>query len=94
MQLEVVAHLPQGANLWLEKPADFISVMIKGYFEPAREEKMQLELSPYGVNRFREITSAAKSLNPLRLWVSVPEEHRRSTYELYARHLDQGEEVG
>lgn len=94
MQLEVVAHLPHGAQLWLEGPADFLSAMVKGHFEPAREEKMRLELSPYGVNRFREITFAAKSLNPLRLQVSVPEEHRRGTYEVYVRHLDQGEEVG
>ena len=94
MQLEVIAHLPEGSQLWLEGQADFLNALIKGYFEKVQDEKNRLPLSPYGVNRFKEIMFLAGSLNPLQLQVSVPENYLSGDYEIYIRHLYKGEEIG
>ena len=66
MQLEVVANLPEGAQLWLEGPADFVGALLKGHFEQsARDKTLKIPLSPQGVNRFQEMIFPAGSQNPL-----------------------------
>lgn len=95
MQLEVVARLPEEAQLWLEGPADFVSALLTGRLgENPRGKELKLPLSPHGTNRFQEMVFPAKSQTQLRLMATLPEQHRLGNYEIYARQLYQGEEVG
>lgn len=94
MQLEIVAHLPEGAQLSLEGPANFVNALQKGYFENVREERMRVLLSPYGVNRYKEIMFPANSQNQLELIADIPEAQCTRNHEVYVRHLYNGEEIG
>lgn len=95
MQLEIVARLPEEARLWLEGPADFVSALLTGRLgEDPRGEDLKLPLSPHGTNRFQEMVFPAKSQTSLRLVATLPEQHRLGNYEIYARQLYHGEEIG
>lgn len=94
MQLEVGADFPPGTQFRLEGKAGFVNALVKGYFEEGPEGKVQLPLSPYRLNRFKEIPFPARSLNTLQLIARLPEIHEQRTYEIFARQCYKGEEVG
>jgi serine protease len=51
-------------------------------------------VSPHGVRSLGEMLFAAKSRAKLRLLVQIPEANRKSAYEVFARQMFEGEEVG
>jgi hypothetical protein len=94
MQLEVVARLPEGAQLFLEGPARFVNALQKGYYEEVRKDRLRIPLSPYGMNRFKEILFPANSQNQLELSADIPPTQRTRDAEIYVRQLFEGEEIG
>src|SRR5262249_7616144 len=94
MEMEIGADFPKGTELLLEGATGFINALLKGRFETASDENMQLHLNASGVNRFQEILFPVKSLNPLSLVVTLPDQHTDAAFELYARQLYKGEEIG
>jgi subtilase family protein len=94
MELEIAADFPPGAELVLAGETGFINALLKGRFETASDEKMQLPLNPSGVNQFEKIPFRVNSLNPLQLTVRFPDQEDNRTYELFARQLYEGEEIG
>lgn len=65
--------------------------------EPPGEDRevMALRMNPHGRSLFREVLFPARSRFRLRLLAHVPEEQRlRHAYEVFARQLYEGEEVG
>jgi hypothetical protein len=94
MQLEIVANLPEGAELSLEGEAKFVNALVKGYFENVSDARMTLPLERQGVSRFNEIPFPAGSVNPLKLIAAFPQQPAEGTYDIYARQLYQGQEIG
>lgn len=106
VQLEVVARLPRGSHALLEQPRYLAQAMRE--FVPllqAKEPPMmaKLPIDPnlvllpiyvHGIKRFREVLLPAKSRTQMQLLVHIPDAMRNHAYEIYVRHLYQGEEVG
>jgi hypothetical protein len=106
VQLEVVARLPRGAHALLEQPRYIAQAMRE--FVPllqAKEQPMiaKLPINPnlvrlpihvHGIKRFPEVLLPAKSRTQMKLLVHIPDAMRKNPYEIYVRHLYQGEEVG
>jgi serine protease len=53
-----------------------------------------LKVNPTGRFRLGEAVFAAKSTNPMRLLAHIPEPERTRPYEVFARQLFEGQEVG
>lgn len=108
MVLEVVARLPQGARILLEGPRHWLDAEARRQVRPAgRDEKAlaaavaagdgrhaRVLLNPHGRTALPERAFPAGSKTQLRLLVHVPEEHRLGEYEVHARQLYRGEELG
>jgi hypothetical protein len=97
MGLEVVGHLPQGARAWLEVPAAFMDQMQMRSPYVRFDRKLGLAwlpVNPCGPRLIDDFMVAAKARLQMRLLVYLPEEHHRQGYELFARQLYRGEEVG
>jgi serine protease len=103
--LEVVARLPEGAQLLLDLPAcltrraDVLHRQGNGHEAAAgrngeRCDNVLVKGSPRGPNRFTKLHLPAKATFPSRLFVAIPEEHREHAFEVYARQLHEGREVG
>lgn len=97
MALEVVARLPKGAKAWIEMPLYLVDAL--RLHNPAiqvdkRCERAQLPINPHGRMRLGEYLFPAKSRTRMTLHVWLPKEHRKSTYEVFARQLFEGEELG
>jgi serine protease len=97
MRLEIVGRLPVGARLMLEAPL----YMLDGIEERAPfvdvDQKRGLGVLPVSARgRFDlgEMLFPAESKSELRLLVEVPEKFREEEYDVYARQLFEGEEVG
>ncbi|MFN7963285.1 MAG: S8 family peptidase [Thermoanaerobaculia bacterium] len=99
MQIEVVGRLPAGAEAVLEMAPQFAR-KLRAHSRPIpldRPEQIRrahVPLNPCGRNRFLELPLPAKARIPLRLLVHLPEKERQGEFEIYARQLYQGEEVG
>jgi hypothetical protein len=53
-----------------------------------------ISINPCGPRSFPEIAFPAKARIPLRLLVKIPEAMRQHEFELFARQVYEGEEVG
>jgi hypothetical protein len=97
MQLEIVGHLPKGAEAVLEMPKDFtqrfrrLPSEIKG---ARRRGVVHVRINPWGRTRFETFEVPARAQIPLRLLVSIPKEMHEDAFEIYASQLFEGEEVG
>jgi hypothetical protein len=96
-QLEVLAALPQDAQLWFEGPRDFVTKLVidRTALQIDVERQMAaLQINPHGLTHFNEIVFPAKSRAPLALYVNIPEEWRAFEFEVFVRQLYKDEEVG
>lgn len=98
MELEIVARFPKGSRICLQGRTDFLCGLhgiAAPNIEPDQEKGTSCILvNPYGPYRFN-VTLFPKDLRErLTLIVDLPKEYRNQQYELYARQLYQGAEVG
>ena len=102
MRLEIVARLPARAEAVLELSPEFAELirvrprhMLYTPFTNAEGCRVvHLPINPCGRTRFPEVVFPAKARIPLRLLVKIPKEQHRHEFELFARQVYQGEEVG
>ncbi len=99
MALEINARLPEGARALLEVPIVFYELLHERHqLAPAERDTKRgiarIRLNPQGKNDLGEILFPAKSENPMRLLIQIPEKHRRGAYRVWARQLWEGQEVG
>lgn len=97
MQLEVVARLPERARLWLKAPLRLLDAMQARLPSVFRDEERQtglLPVHPHGRSLLGEALFEAGSQDELQLLVHIPENLRAYAYEVFARQLFEGEEVG
>ncbi|SCY31625.1 Subtilase family protein [Nitrosospira sp. Nl5] len=102
MRLEIVARLPAGAEAVLELSPEFAElVRARPHlmpYTPFRNAEgcrvVHIPINHCGRTKFPEVAFPAKARIPLRLLVKIPEELRQHEFELFARQLYQGDEVG
>jgi serine protease len=96
MDLEIVAKLPPHARIRLEVPLRLMDVLEeRPEFKVDKKRGVAvLPVNPFGRFRLGEIVFPAKSANPMRLLVHIPENYRDRPYEVFARQLFEGQEVG
>jgi hypothetical protein len=99
MGLEIVAGLPEGAQVWLQGRDEFLFAL-QGRGTPNLEHDREnglarIRVNPYGPYRFKD-TDFPKDLHePLELMVDLPEGRQYDRpYQLFVRQLYQGYEVG
>ena len=96
-RLELLAKLPAEATLMLELPLRLLGALGERHqqCEIDRERKVvRLRLRPSGRHALPLMALPAKSRHRLRLLVSVPEKLRERRYQVAARQLYEGEELG
>jgi len=97
MALEVVARLPEKAELQLEAPLyliEFLSQYARIVEIDRTRGIARLALNPQGRRWLGEQIFPAKARHPMRLLVHIPEEKRMQSFEVYVRQLFEEEEVG
>ncbi|MBA4141737.1 MAG: hypothetical protein H0X43_01775 [Nitrosospira sp.] len=102
MRLEITPRLPAGTEIVLELPREFAERLhvrprpmpFAPYDKPDRSRLVHLMIRPCGRVSFPEVVFSAKARIPLRLLVKIPEEMRQYQFELFARQVYEGEEVG
>ena len=99
MRFEIMPRLPAGAGVILELPPEFAELLRVRHrpmpFKGAdRCRVVHLPLNHCGCTQFPEVIFPAKARIPMRLLVKIPEELRQHEFELFARQLYEGEEVG
>lgn len=97
MALEIVARLPKGARLMLEAPPHWVDAL--NLHSPYvkfddKQRSARIPLNPYGRSNLGEMLFPAKSRAKLRLLVRIPKELWQHEYQVFARQLYEGEEVG
>jgi serine protease len=103
--LEIVARLPEGAELRFEAPTCLIDPRLIRHRLLTRTERRDddgerscsstmLKVAPTGRSRFDELQLAAGSTFRCRLLAAIPEELRAESFEVFARQLFEGREVG
>jgi hypothetical protein len=95
MALEVVALLPKGARIALSTLRllpDRWRVLLP--FVERREDRSLILLQPRGRVRFPLVTLAKGEKRRLRIHVRIPAEARRGAFDVYARQLHGGIELG
>jgi subtilase family protein len=99
MSLEILSRLPERAKAMLETPLVFYELLHEchqlGNVKIDKKRGVALiPINPQGRTRFGDVLFPAKSRTALRLLVQIPEEYRKQTYQVMARQLWEGEEVG
>jgi serine protease len=96
MNLEIMAKLPPGSKILLEVPLRLMDVVEeRPEFKVDKKRRVALlPVNPFGRFRLGEAMFPAKSTNPMRLLVHIPEAYRDRPYEVSARQLFEGQEVG
>jgi hypothetical protein len=97
MALEIGARLPKGARLMLEVPAHWVDALnLHSPFVKLDDKRRTaaIPLNPHGRTRLGELLLPAKSRAKLRLLVQIPKELWKHEYQVFARQLYEGEEVG
>lgn len=96
MHLDVVAHLPQGARVLLEGPADFLAL-----FEPSltllpvdAHCNGLVPIKPAGRSRIGRAIFPKDSRTELRLLVHLPDEFGEQRYDVHVSQFFEGLEVG
>lgn len=103
--LEVVARLPEGAELFLEVPTFLIKRQEIYQRQPVADDRLLREdngscdvaivsVSAHGRNRFDDLQLAANATFRCRLLAAIPEDLRKESFEVYARQLYEDREVG
>lgn len=95
--LEVVARLPEGAQLRLEMPLNLLEALEPrpSVIHVDRRRKVAIvALRPSGRQKLGEAVLPARSRSGLRLLVHVPKQQRKFAYEVAVRQLYEREEVG
>jgi serine protease len=95
--VEIVSRLPREAKLLLELPREFADLLRLRPMLPSPAKKknnVYVLLNPAGRTRFEEAAFPAKARIPMRLLAAIPKSRRDHAYELYARQLFGGAEVG
>lgn len=94
MTLEIVSRLPSGSRTMLELPYRWASRLRLFRGAGAPVDPMRIPINPHGSEAFGPITLAAKSRTQMRLLVRIPEALRNKPYQIYARQIFEGEEIG
>lgn len=95
--LEVMGKLPSEAKLFLEVPIEFLDVLKEAgpKFEIDEKKRVaRLRLRSSGKHLFPRLTLPAKSRNRLQILVQIPENMRKRTFQIAARQMNEGEEIG
>jgi len=96
MTLEVVAQLPMRSLIALETSMNVLDAW--GFHppivQPADEDGGRIYINAHGAFTAPEITLRAGAHVPVRLSVTIPDQFRQNAYEVYARQLYEGREVG
>lgn len=95
--VEIVARLPEGARVAVEVPAALASQMRPCHREPGWEGKRDsvvLKVVAQGRTRFAGLALASQATFESRLLVAVPEQARMHSFQVFARQLYEGQEVG
>ncbi len=93
MQLEVVAHLPEGSQVALEGPAEFLKLFHTDS-RPTDDGKRLIKVNPNGRHIIGEATFPAEANSDMRFVVTIPKERRRGVFDLYVTQRFEGLEVG
>jgi serine protease len=96
MNIEIVAKLPPRSKVLLEVPLRLMDVVEErpGFKVDKKRRVALLPVNPFGRFRLGESVFPAKSTNPMRLLVQIPEAFRDRPYEVSARQLFEGQDVG
>jgi hypothetical protein len=94
MHLEVDAQLPEGSQLWLEGPKNFMAALADD-LEDGREKGIKrVVVNPRERHPFRSIPFPKNLREQMRLVANIPAESRQQSYEVFVRQLYKNEEVG
>lgn len=97
MALEIVSRLPAGARAFLEMPRSWltrVSLRRSRGSDVPPGDPVRVPITPQGRELFGPLALPAKSRTQIRLLVQIPEARRDKSYQVYARQLFEGEEVG
>ncbi len=96
MRIEVVAKLPKGAQLWLDVPPQLAEALggLVGLPKPGTKGRVWIPMNPYGLKVVCDLVFPKKVRFALKLWVRVPPALRHNAYQISARQLFEGREVG
>ena len=94
MHVEIFGRLPRGAKLLLDMPTEFARALRLQNLSDGGVEIARVVLNPCGRTTFPTISFPARVRVALRLLVSIPENLRRWPFEVFARQLYEGQEVG
>ena len=97
MGFEVVGHLPEGARAFLEMPREFAHLLKAQPVSVEGEQddrSVYVPVNPRGITRFDPVPFSVKTRIPMRLLVHIPKALREHEFDIYARQLYEGEEIG
>lgn len=94
MRLEIGAQLPRGSRVFLEGPRHFMDRIKAPFARVENGEEIRIPCNPHARQSFEEMVFPAKSRTKLSLLVQIPEAARGNPYEVYARQVHEGQEVG
>lgn len=97
MELEVIARLPRGARVLLAAPAHaFDALRIAGQRGPLEKDpkRQVIAVNPHGDHRVARAVFPADARFPFELFVQIPKAHLGQVFEVAARQLFKGREVG
>ena len=97
MTLEIACRLPAGARAALEMPRSWrtrLRLDRRCGGDALGGDPVRLPVTPHGRERFGPLELPAKSRTQMRLLVQIPMALREKPYQVHARQLFEGEEVG
>ncbi|MBS0174914.1 MAG: S8 family serine peptidase [Nitrospira sp.] len=99
MSLEFISSLPDGAKAMVEVPQGLyerlnIRHQLGGLSLDLKRRVGLIRINPQGRTRFGKVLLPAKSRHALRLLVFIPEKNRSGVYQIAARQLWEGAEMG
>jgi hypothetical protein len=96
MQLEIAGALPPRTGLWAGLPPAMAAEIGATVGEPlaAEDGRVWIPMNPRGRVVVHDAIFARSVQYDVRLWASVPDELEDAPYQVYARQIEAGEEVG
>jgi len=75
-------------------PVDLLQHLEKPMFGPIPNDQVIMPVNPHGRYRLGTALFPAKSRNPMKLFVDIPEKYKKNSYDVYVRQLFDNSEVG
>jgi serine protease len=93
MQLEVIANLPDGSELMVDGPADFMKLLHVDS-SPQGKKRRVARINPSGRHVLGEGLFPAKTQHDMRLRVRIPKKYRKQSFDIHVSQRFKGLEVG